>query len=130
MTMQTAAAIQNMLRHPSHAPMAPLNVRDNSIPISKPLIIDPITFPLCAVSARFAASGMISCGTMEDNPRIKQATCMIQNAGAMATPIKDSTATEVTTMICLRFSIISPNGTNSNRPVMQQACYCWFHWGI
>ncbi len=33
--MQMAAAIQNMLRQPSQAPMAPLSVRESSMPISK-----------------------------------------------------------------------------------------------
>ena len=93
-----------------------LTALDARIPTSKPLIIIPMLAPRFSSELKLAASGKISCGTMEQMPIKTEAISNSKNVFEIAATKSAMIAKPVITKICFLRSNISPNGTKRNRP--------------
>jgi hypothetical protein len=110
------AATQNMPRQPSQAPTNPLSVLDSRIPISSPLMIDPITLPVLDGSDRWAARGRINWGMTDVAPISTLAISRHSRLGESAANTRAATAKAAIQTIWPRRSTLSPNGTKKRSP--------------
>ncbi len=105
-----------MLRQPKWAPTKPLNVRDSSMPINKPLITNAIFLPRSCALAKWAAIGINNCGMIDDAPIKKLAIIKMVMLGAPPANIKNSTIKAKSISINFLRSNMSASGTIKNIP--------------